>query len=134
MFALLSGCGSGGGGSGGSSGGGGSSVATSTPQDTPTSLSTSTALVDNPAPKTASFENFDVATVPSLPLDQYTFSGQHTFVKLSRMDGELLFLGEVDPTRPYDLAVHLATGDDGLLYEIFTESSLDETIFGEVLL
>jgi hypothetical protein len=133
MFALLSGCGSGGGGSGGGGSGGGS-IATSTPQDTPTSLSTSTALVDNPAPATASFENFDVATVPSLPLDQYTFSGQHTFVKLSRPNGELLFLGEVDPTRPYDLAVHLATGDDRLLYEVFTESSLDETIFGEVLL
>jgi len=127
IFALLAGCGGGGGG-------------TSTPRDTTTTTSTpavvatSTALVDNPAPDNVSFDNFDVATVPSLSLDQYTFSGQHTFVKLSRPDGELLFLGEVDASRPYDLSVHLAPGDDRLLYEVFTESSLDETIFGEVLL
>jgi len=130
VFALLAGCGGGGGGGGG----------TSTPQETtttknaPTVLATSTALVDNPAPDNASFENFEVATLPSLSLDQHSFSGQHTFLKLSRTDGELLFLGEIDATRPYNLSVHLAPGDDRLLYEVFTESPLDKTIFGEVLL
>ncbi|MDH3559476.1 MAG: hypothetical protein OEN52_00800, partial [Gammaproteobacteria bacterium] len=67
-------------------------------------------------------------------LNQYVFSGQHTYLKLSRPDGELLFLGEVDPTQPYDLSVHLVPGDDHLRYEVFTESPLDDTVFGEILL
>lgn len=94
----------------------------------------STALADNSVPVGVSFENFDVATVPMLALNQYVFSGQHTYLKLSRPDGELLFLGEVDPTQPYDLSVHLAPGDDHLRYEVFTESPLDDTVFGEILL
>ena len=121
LLALLGGCGGGGGGQ--QSAGDGAFLEPA-----------STALADNSVPVGVSFENFDVATVPMLALNQYAFSGQHTYLKLSRPDGELLFLGEVDPTQPYDLSVHLAPGDDRLRYEVFTESPLDDTVFGEILL
>ena len=121
LLALLGGCGGGGGGQ--QSAGDGALLEPA-----------STALADNSVPVGVSFENFDVATVPMLALNQYVFSGQHTYLKLSRPDGELLFLGEVDPTQPYDLSVHLAPGDDHLRYEVFTESPLDDTVFGEILL
>jgi hypothetical protein len=121
LLALLGGCGGGGGGQQPASDGAFLEPA-------------STALADNSVPVGVSFENFDVATVPMLALNQYVFSGQHTYLKLSRPDGEMLFLGEVDPTQPYDLSVHLAPGDDRLRYEVFTESLFDDTVFGEILL
>jgi hypothetical protein len=122
LLALLGGCGGGDGGSQQSAG------------DGALLAPASTALADNSAPAGVSFENFDVATVPTLTLDQYVFSGQHIYLKLSRPDGDLLFLGEIDPTQPYDLSVHLVPGDDRLRYEVFTESPLDDTVFGEILL
>lgn len=126
---VMSGCGGGGGGGGGSTSG-----------STPVAATTvSTSLSDNPLTGIVSLDNFATSNV-QLTVGQIitqrlvTFSGDHTFLKLARSDGEVLFLGEVDSDQPLELLVDLPVDSSRIHYEIFTESALDDTLFGEIVL
>lgn len=91
----------------------------------------STRLLDNPLPdetEFANFENKNISIDPSaLPL-----AGNRIFLKLSRVSGELLFLGEIGRFRIFNLQVDLLLDDETLHYEIFSDDSNDETQTGVI--
>lgn len=135
-LALLSACGGGGSGSTTSSGDSGSSSGStnSTPSVPPTDSSPgdSTALADNTV-SNGQFDSFKVSHLV-IPVDTAQFSGQRVFVKVSTADGALQFLGEVTPRQSLAVEVHRPTPDTQYYYEIFSESSSDPIVYGEVQL
>ena len=95
--------------------------------------SDSTRLVDNPLGPDASFDNF-AASQPTVPVTSYEFVGDRVYVKLGRMDGEVLFLGQVARDRDFNIPAHLPLTESMLAYEIFSDSAADEIVFGEITL
>lgn len=93
----------------------------------------STRLVDNPLGPDASFDNFTTSR-PAVPVASHQFVGDRVYVKLGRLDGEVLFLGRVAPDRDFDVPVHLPLVESALVYEIFSDSAADEIVFGEITL
>ena len=93
----------------------------------------STALKDNAPPANANFSNFTPVRV-SVPVDTVAFSGTRRFVKISRPDGAVVFLGEVAPGVPFSVTVDAPLGLGRFLYEIFSESADDAIVRGEVTL
>ena len=79
------------------------------------------------------FDNF-VSTKPVVPVSTTSFSGLRTYVKLERVDGEVLFLGEVAKNRDFIVPVHLPLNEDRLRFEIFSDSPADQIVFGEIQL
>jgi hypothetical protein len=137
-IALLSACGGG--------GGGGSPVASTTPaplvaapepapqpDPEPTPIADSSRLADNPLPASASFDNFASAAVV-VPVQDAGLTGERLFVKVSRPDGQTLFLGAVAKQGDFSLPVHVPLTDGKVLYEIFSDSASDQIVFGEVSL
>jgi hypothetical protein len=133
--ALLSACGGG--------GGGGSApnaspapapvVAAPQPEPEPAIVADSTRLADNRLPANASFDNFASAAVV-VPVQGAGMTGDRLYVKVSRPDGQTLFLGAVARQGDFSLPVHVPLADGKVLYEIFSDSSSDQIVFGEVLL
>lgn len=136
---LLSACGGGGGGS--SPAVSSTPVATATPEPAPApapdpapvAAPGSSRLADNPLPDRASFDNF-AATEAVIPVRDVGFVGSKLFVKVSRSDGETLYLGAVPRDRDFSLPIHVPLDDGKVLYEIFSNSAADQIIFGEVSL
>lgn len=93
----------------------------------------STALKDNAPPPNANFSNFAPVRV-SVPVETVAFSGARRFVKISRPDGSVVFLGEVAPGVPFSVTVDAPLGPERFLYEIFSESADDAIVRGEVTL
>jgi hypothetical protein len=133
---LLSGCGGG--------GGAGEPAASTAPTGTSTvtgpattsassASGASTALKDNTAATGANFANFAIATV-TIPVQDVAYAGARRFVKLSRTDGAVLFIGEVAAGVPFSIKVDAPLGQRRFLYEIFSESAADAIVRGEVIL
>lgn len=125
---------------GGGGGGGSAPPATSTasqpPASPPPSVSTpteSTRLSDNVVPPGASFDNFRDAQV-RVPVSRAGLSSTKVFVKVSRADGELLFIGPAAPERDFAVPVQVPAGETVLFYEIFSDSREDQIVFGEIRL
>ena len=93
----------------------------------------STRLGDNPLGGGASFDNFSPSK-PTIPVAEASFIGSRVYVKVNRIDGEVLFLGAVARNRNFTVPVHLPLGEEKLLYEIFSNSAEDQIVFGEVSL
>lgn len=129
---LLSGCGGGGGGDGASPVVAAPPPATTT-NGTPAPSGNSTALKDNTPSAGASFSNFAAAKV-SIPVETVAFAGLRRFVKVARVDGAVLFLGEVAPGLPFTITVDAPRGQRRFSYEIFSESASDPIVRGEVSL
>lgn len=99
----------------------------------PTSQNTSSLLADNPMPVGTSFANFKNRNISINP-SALAISGDRIFLKLSRQSGEVVFLGEIDRFSPFNLHVNLQLDDSYLNYEIFSNSSNDETLTGVISL
>jgi hypothetical protein len=110
-------------------------VTTPQPQPDPVSAPVpgSSRLADNPLPAGASFDNFASTTVV-VPVREAGLTGDQLFVKVSRADGQTLFLGAVAKEGDFSLPVHVPLNDGKVLYEIFSDSSADQIVFGEVSL
>ncbi|UCC15872.1 MAG: hypothetical protein JSW21_05435 [Gammaproteobacteria bacterium] len=133
LFAVaLAACGGGGGGASPAP----SAAATPPPppaEPEPIPVPGSTRLGDNPVGGDASFDNFSTAK-PTIPVSGIGFTGSQIYVKINRIDGEVLFLGAVSSDRDFVVPVHLPTDETRLLYEIFSDSASDQIIFGEISL
>jgi len=127
-------------------GGGGSSVASQAPPAAqppapapnpapppPQTVPGSSLLKDNAPGENGRYDNF-VSERVTVPVDRHAFSGRHVFVKVAVPDGQVLFLGEVAPALPFSLSVQVQVGTPRLGYEIFSESGLDQIVFGEIAL
>jgi hypothetical protein len=133
---LLSGCGGGGGaGSPAASAApaGTSAVGSTASTSAPAGSGTSTALKDNSAATGANFSNFATAAV-TVPVQDVAFAGARRFVKITRTDGAVLFIGEVATGVPFSITVDAPLGQRRFLYEIFSESAADAIVRGEVIL
>jgi len=121
----LSACGGGGGGS--------APQAAPPPAATPPPVNSggSSALKDNAPGTAARYDNFGTRLV-TVPVEQHAFAGRHVFVKVSREDGQVLFLGEVVPAMPFNISVQLPVGAARVDYQIFSESNADQIVFGEI--
>jgi hypothetical protein len=129
-------------------GGGGSedTVVIPPPVDNECSNTNVNSLCQNPVPSTAKFENFEPAT-PSVPVPAIVtnngFVGTRIFVKITGSDSpdpltgagqQVLFLGEVSPSDNFSIPVHVPLAETSLFYEVFSDSSSDDIVFGEFLL
>lgn len=94
---------------------------------------TSSLLADNPLPAGTSFANFRTKNFTIDP-SALPFSGNRVFLKLSSQSGGVLFLGEIERFRPFNLKVHLRLDEDSLHYEIFTNDFNDATQYGVIIL
>ena len=103
------------------------------PDPVPQPVPESSRLADNPLPSGASFDNFASDRVV-IPVSDAGLVGDQWFVKVSRADGQTLFLGAVSREGDFTLPVHVPLDDDKVLYEIFSDSSADQIVFGEVSL
>lgn len=128
LAVALAGCGG-----GGSSGGTPPAASPPPSPPPPTGSGGSPALADNSPGSKARFDNFGTRPV-TVPVEQHAFSGRHVFVKVSREDGQVLFLGEVAPSLPFTVSVQLPVGSTRVDYQIFSESGTDEIVFGEIAL
>lgn len=117
-----------GGGSDGGSGGGASTPQQSTPQSV-----AQTRLRDNSVSHSESFDNFTRFNI-ALDISKFNLVGENIFLKLSKEDSAVLFLGQVNKYQVYELTVDLPLGNSRVQYEIFTESNLDERVLGEITL
>jgi len=131
----------------GACGGGGGSEETAVtppPADKQCSNTNANSLCQNPVPGTAKFENFESAT-PSVPVPAITtnngFVGTRIFVKITGSDSpdpltgtgqKVLFLGEVSPSENFSIPVHVPLAETSLFYEVFSDSSSDDIVFGEL--
>lgn len=127
LAALVSACGGG--------GGSGPQAPSSSPPPAPAppsgSSSGSPALRNNAPGAAARYDSFSSRLV-TVPVDRQAFSGGRVFVKVSRDDGEVLFLGEVAPSIAFTIPVQLPAGSTRVDYQIFSESGRDPIVFGEV--
>jgi len=134
MLTVLTACGGGGG--GGGEGGGTAQPPPSAPtpaSPAPQTVPGSSLLKDNAPGASGRYANFASEQV-TVPVDRHAFSGRRVFVKVASPDGQVLFLGEVAPALPFSLQVQVPVGTARLAYEIFSESSLDQIVFGEIAL
>jgi len=99
----------------------------------PQTVAGSSLLKDNAPGESGRYDNF-VSEQVTVPVDRHAFSGRHVFVKVAAPNGQVLFLGEVAPAMPFSLRVQVQVGTPRLGYEIFSESSLDQIVFGEIAL
>lgn len=99
----------------------------------PVTSGASFALKDNAPGAAARFDNFGTHLV-TIPVDRHAFAGRRVFVKVSREDGQVLFLGEVAPALPFTVSVQVPVGVTRVDYQIFSESGTDEIVFGEIAL
>lgn len=119
---------------GGGGGGGGSTPSAASPPPAappPSGGGTTSALKDNAPGAGARYGSFATRTV-TVPVEQHAFAGRRVFVKVSREDGQVLFLGEVAPSMPFAVNVQVPVGATHLDYQIFSESGTDQIVFGEI--
>lgn len=100
---------------------------------TTTELASSTRLSENTLPTGMDFSNFKDATV-SIDPSALSLIGNRIFLKLSRDNNELLYLGEIDRYQVLSISVQVPLSDTKLFYEIFTDNTIDQTIFGIFIL
>lgn len=99
----------------------------------PTSQNTSSLLADNPLPAGTSFDNFKTKNITIDP-SALALSGDRIFLKLSSQSGDILFLGEIERFRLFNLQVNLRLDEDLLNYELFTNNYNDATQYGLIIL
>lgn len=118
---------------GGGGGGGNAAPATPPPAATPPPVTSggTSALKDNAPGTAARYDNFGTRLVV-VPVEQHAFAGRRVFVRVSREDGQVLFLGEVAPAMPFNISVQLPVGAARVDYQIFSESGTDQIVFGEI--
>ena len=134
MLTVLTACGGGGGGGGEGGGAAQPPPSPSTPASpAPQTVPGSSLLKDNAPGASGRYDNFASEQV-TVPVDRHAFSGRRVFVKVASPDGQVLFLGEVAPSLPFSLQVQVPVGTARLAYEIFSEASLDQIVFGEMAL
>lgn len=93
----------------------------------------STRLTDNSLPTTVKFDNFKDAKFYFDPTS-LSFIGNRLFLKLSRNEKEVLYLGEIDANSIFYINIQIRLDDSELHYELFTNNDNDITQFGVVKL
>ena len=93
----------------------------------------SSALIDNPAPENANFDNFVNHTV-SIDPRQYALRSDRIFLKLAYENGDLIYLGEISPYKRNDFVINLPVDQTEVSFQLFSTSSSDDIIFGRITL
>ena len=96
-------------------------------------IQTSTSLSNNPLSTRVGFSNYTNKTITLSP-SSLEIIGDRLFLKLYRLSGDVLYLGEIDRYSDFELKVSLLLDDKFLNYELFTTDDRDETQQGVIIL
>jgi len=90
-------------------------------------------LVNSAGSATKTAVSFRRATVSIKP-SQFYLNGDRLFLKLTRPNGESLFIGEIQRRIDSNISVLVPKIDTFINYELFTSSAYDEVIVGKFII